>query len=125
MKESTCIRLFADQEQIKNCKDKLKTAQKSFGSLSSVLALAGSEVRLKIIYLLEEEKELCPCDLADILGMSIPAVSQHLRKLKDGNIVETRKEGQAIYYSLTQENLKILKPFFKHIDQQTQKLETV
>jgi DNA-binding transcriptional ArsR family regulator len=68
---------------------------------------------------------LCPCDLSDILGMSIPAVSQHLRKLKDGNIVETRKEGQTIYYFLTQENLKILKPFFKHINQQTQKLETV
>ncbi|MBK9939143.1 MAG: ArsR family transcriptional regulator, partial [Chitinophagaceae bacterium] len=35
-----------------------------------------------MIYLLEEEKELCPCDLSDILGMSIPAVSQHLRKLR-------------------------------------------
>ena len=125
MENNKCIRLFADQAQIKNCKDKLKTAQKSFAQLSNILALAGNEVRLKIIYLLEEEKELCPCDLSDILGMSIPAVSQHLRKLKDGNIVETRKEGQTIYYSLTQENLKILRPFFKHIDQQTQKLETV
>ena len=125
MNDNTCIRLFADKEQIKNCKDKLKTAQRSFGSLSNILALAGNEVRLKLVYLLEEEKELCPCDLADILGMSIPAVSQHLRKLKDGNIVETRKEGQTIYYTLTQENLKILKPFFKHINQQTQKLETV
>jgi ArsR family transcriptional regulator, lead/cadmium/zinc/bismuth-responsive transcriptional repressor len=125
MNDNTCIRLFADQEQIKNCKDKIKTAQKSFVSLSNILALAGNEVRLKIVYMLEEERELCPCDLANILGMSIPAVSQHLRKLKDGNIVETRKEGQTIYYSLTQENLKILKPFFKHINQQTQKLETV
>jgi ArsR family transcriptional regulator, lead/cadmium/zinc/bismuth-responsive transcriptional repressor len=125
MNNETCIRLFADQEQIKNCKDKLKTAQKSFVSLSNILALAGNEVRLKIVYLLEEEKELCPCDLADILGMTIPAVSQHLRKLKDGNIVETRKEGQTIYYSLTQENLKILKPFFKHINQQTQKLDAI
>lgn len=120
----TCIRLFADQEQIKNCKDKLKTAQKSFASLSNILALAGNEVRLKIAFLLKEEKELCPCDLADILGMSIPAISQHLRKLKDGNIVETRKEGQTIYYSLTQDNMKILKPFFKHIKHQIQKLET-
>ena len=125
MDNNTCIRLFADHEQIKSCKAKLKTAQKSFASLSNVLALAGNEVRLKIIYLLEEEKELCPCDLSDILCMSIPAVSQHLRKLKDGNIVETRKEGQTIYYSLTQDNLKILKPFFKHINVQTQKLETV
>ena len=123
MENNICIRLFADQEQISNCKDKLKNAQESFGHLSSILALAGNEVRLKIVYLLEEEKELCPCDLADILGMSIPAISQHLRKLKDGNIVETRKEGQTIYYSLTQDNLKILKPFFKHIDQQTEKLQ--
>lgn len=125
MENNTCIRLFADQKQIKNCKVKLKTAQKSLASLSNILALAGNEARLKIAYLLDEEKELCPCDLSDILGMSIPAVSQHLRKLKDGNIVETRKEGQTIYYSLTQDNLKILKPFFKHINIQTQKLETV
>ena len=124
MSSENCIRLFADQEQIKTCKNKLKLAQKSFLSLSNILALAGNEVRLKVVYLLEEEKELCPCDLADILGMTIPAVSQHLRKLKDGNIVATRKEGQTIYYSLTQENLKILKPFFKHINEQTQKLET-
>lgn len=124
MNDQPCIRLFADDEQIKNCKNKLKTAQKSFASLSNILALAGNEVRLKILYLLEEENELCPCDLSDILGMSIPAVSQHLRKLKDGNIVETRKEGQTIYYSLTKVNLKILKPFFKHINQQTEKLQT-
>jgi ArsR family transcriptional regulator, lead/cadmium/zinc/bismuth-responsive transcriptional repressor len=125
MSKEKCLRLFADQEQISNCKDKLNITQKIFECLSTILALAGNEVRLKMIYLLEEEKELCPCDLADILGMSIPAVSQHLRKLKDGNIVETRKEGQTIYYSLSEENIKILKPFFKHINQQTQKLETV
>ena len=125
MANDTCIRLQADIEQIKSCREKLKVNSKSFLQLGQVLALAGSDVRLKILFLLEEETELCPCDLSDILGMSIPAVSQHLRKLKDGNIVETRKEGQTIYYSLTQENLKILKPFFKHINVQTQKLETV
>jgi len=125
MDNNTCIRLYADQVQINACKQKIKSAQKSFSGLSNILALAGNEVRLKIIYLLEEEGHLCPCDLSDILGMSIPAVSQHLRKLKDGGIVQTRKEGQTIYYSLTQDNLKILKPFFKHINQQTEKLQTV
>ena len=124
MENITCIRLFADQEQIKNCKDKLKAAQKPFSQLSNILALTGNEVRLKMIYLLQEEQELCPCDLADILGMSVPAISQHLRKLKDGNLIISRKDGQTIYYSLTQENLRVLKPFFKHINQQTEKLET-
>ncbi|MDF2191322.1 metalloregulator ArsR/SmtB family transcription factor [Paraflavitalea sp. CAU 1676] len=124
MEKNTCVRLYADQVQIEACKGRLKTAQKTFSSLSNVLTLAGNEVRLKILYLLEEENELCPCDLSDILGMTIPAISQHLRKLKDGGIVHTRKEGQTIYYSLTQENLKIVKPFFKHINKETEKLET-
>lgn len=123
--ENTCIRLFADHAQIKACKGKLKESQKSFSQLANILALSGNEVRLKILYLLEEEGELCPCDLSDILGMTIPAISQHLRKLKDGGVVKNRKEGQTIYYSLTQENLKILKPFFKHIYIQTEKLQTV
>ncbi|MBB6609700.1 winged helix-turn-helix transcriptional regulator [Pontibacter sp. Tf4] len=125
MSSKSCSRLFADQGQIRNCKDKLDIAQKSLTDLSNILALAGNEVRLKMLYLLEAEKELCPCDLADILGISIPAVSQHLRKLKDGSIVETRKVGQTIFYSLTQDNMEILQPFFKHINQQANELEKV
>jgi len=70
---------------------------------------------MKMLYLLEEENELCVCDLADILEMTIPAVSQHLRKLKDGNILQTRRNGQTIYYSLKKEHLEIIKPLFEHI----------
>lgn len=115
---NTCIRVYADQEQIMNCKEKLKVNSRTFNLLGKVLELAGNEVRLKILFLLEEESELCPCDISDILGMSIPAVSQHLRKLKDGNIIEARRTGQTINYSLKDEHFKILKPFFKYINAQ-------
>lgn len=118
MANNTCIRLQADIEQIKSCRVKLKTNSKSFLQLGQILALAGNEVRLKIMFLLEEENELCPCDLSDILGMTIPAVSQHLSKLKDGNIVEARKVGQTVFYFLRNEHLKTLRPFFKIINQQ-------
>jgi ArsR family transcriptional regulator, lead/cadmium/zinc/bismuth-responsive transcriptional repressor len=124
MTNDTCIRLQADIEQIKGCREKLKANSKSFFQLGQILALAGNEVRLKIMYLLEEEDKLCPCDLSDILGMSIPAVSQHLRKMKDGNIIESRREGQTLYYSLREEHLKILKPFFKYINQQNLKMQS-
>ncbi len=117
MEGNSCIRVYADPTQIKNCKELLRTNSEAFENLAKVLELAGNEVRLKILFLLEEENELCPCDLSDILGMSIPAVSQHLRKLKDGNILITRREAQTIYYSLKKEHLKILKPFFKFIRQ--------
>jgi DNA-binding transcriptional ArsR family regulator len=121
---STCKRIFADVRQINNCKDILEKNSQRFSELAQVLALAGNEVRLKILYLLEEESELCPCDLSDILYMTIPAVSQHLRKLKEGNIIQFRKTGQTIYYSLKPENLKILQSFFKQINEMNNKPET-
>ncbi|AVR44207.1 transcriptional regulator [Christiangramia fulva] len=110
-----CTRVEANYTQINQCKEMINSSAASFTGISKILALAGNEVRLKILFLLEEERELCPCDLSDILGMSIPAVSQHLRKLKDGNIVEGRREGQTIFYSLKKENLTMLRPFFKLI----------
>lgn len=124
MDQIKCVRPYADEIQINECKKKLKANTESLSQLSKVLELASNEARLKILYLLEEEDQLCPCDLCDILGMSNPAVSQHLRKLKDGNIIEARRQGQTIYYSLKEEHLKILKPFFKYINQQNLKMQT-
>ncbi|SKA06652.1 DNA-binding transcriptional regulator, ArsR family [Chitinophaga eiseniae] len=123
--KNVCIRELADPVQINDCRKKVAANEKSFTQLSAILSLAGNDVRLKILYLLEEEKELCPCDLSDILGMSIPAISQHLRKMKDGDIVGSRKVGQTILYSLRTEHLKLLRPFFKIINQVNLKTETV
>jgi DNA-binding transcriptional ArsR family regulator len=115
MEPIRCIRAFADHAQIQSCRETLTAGADGFSLLSRVLELAGNEVRLKILYLLHTEEELCPCDLSDILQLSIPAVSQHLRKLKDGNVIKFRKEGQTIYYSLRDDHLEILRPFFKFI----------
>lgn len=120
-----CIREKANPMQITECRKKIQANEDSFRKLSDILALAGNEVRLKILYLLDQEKELCPCDLSDILGMSIPAVSQHLRKMKDGNIVSFRKEGQTIFYSLRAEHLNVLHPFFTIIGRKNLKPEEV
>ena len=120
---STCIRLYADPVQIKACKEKVENTAGAFAKMASVLSLAGNEVRLKILYLLEEEKELCPCDLSDILEMSIPAISQHLRKMKDGGVIQNRKDGQTIYYSLKPEHLKMLRSLFKYVNELNAKME--
>ncbi|WP_212005274.1 metalloregulator ArsR/SmtB family transcription factor [Chitinophaga sp. HK235] len=122
--KNICIREQANPVQINDCRQKVAANESAFAQLSGILSLAGNDVRLKILYLLEEEKELCPCDLSDILGMSIPAISQHLRKMKDGNIVESRKVGQTILYSIRAEHFKLLRPFFKIINQMNLKAET-
>ena len=122
---NSCIRLFADHKKIDACKERLAAEAAPIHQLSSVLALAGNEVRLKIMFLLHEEPELCPCDLSDILGMSVPAVSQHLRKMKDGNIVTTRREGQTLFYSLKSQHRDLLKIIFNHINLLSTKEELV
>lgn len=118
----SCNRILADTILINECKNRLQKNSAVFNQTSSLLALAGNEVRLKILYLLEEEKELCPCDLADILEMSIPAISQHLRKMKDGSLIQTRRSGQTIFYSLIKEQTERLIPFFKSIQNSNKQL---
>ena len=115
MDKNTCIRIKADVLQIKNCKQTIEALDNSFDLLSNALNLAGNKVRLQILYLLSVEKELCVCDLSDILSMNISAVSQHLRKLKDRNIIRPERKAQTIFYSLTKEYKKIFTPFFKLI----------
>lgn len=114
-KQDSCIRVIADSFQIKGCKDLLHANQPTFTTLSNILALAGNEVRLKILFLLKLENELCPCDLADILAMSTPAISQHLRKMKDGGIIKARKVAQTIFYSIEPRHIELLQPLFTHI----------
>lgn len=75
-------------------------AQKGLETLADLLAVAGNSQRLKILYLLHAHHEMCVCDLAEVLELTDSAVSQHLRKLKDRNLVKTRRDGQTIFYSL-------------------------
>lgn len=116
MKNNSCIRIEADIEQISNCRQTITELENSFDLLSNALSLAGNIVRLKILYLLSQEQELCVCDLSDILEMKISAISQHLRKLKDRNLISPRRKAQTIFYTLTKEYESIFSPFFKLID---------
>ncbi len=69
-------------------------------TLASLIEVAGNGQRLKILYLLHQHKEMCVCDLAEVLGITDSAVSQHLRKLKDKNLITNRRDKQTINYSL-------------------------
>ncbi|AII54470.1 hypothetical protein N008_21330 (plasmid) [Hymenobacter sp. APR13] len=97
---ASCIRVFADAAHIEHSKQRLAAAAPGIEAMAAVLALAGNEVRLKMLFLLLDQ-QLCVCDLADVLQMNVSAISQHLRKLKDGGVIQARKVGQTVFYSLT------------------------
>jgi DNA-binding transcriptional ArsR family regulator len=106
--ESTCIRALADIKQIERCKTLLNEMSPELSLLAAIVNLTGNETRLKILYLLQLEKRLCVCDMSDILEMTVPAISQQLRKLKDGGLINSKREGTTIFYSLASKNEKLL-----------------
>ncbi|WP_034888812.1 ArsR/SmtB family transcription factor [Gillisia sp. Hel_I_29] len=113
--EILCTRSEANHEQIFTCQSEIAKREDDFSFMSKVLMIAGNKVRLKILFLLEMEGELCPCDIADILEMSVPAISQHIRKIKDAGIISSRRDGQTLYYSLNDGEEHILADIFRSI----------
>lgn len=68
-------------------------------SVSSHLEVMGNPTRLKIMYFLAKN-ELGVLELSELLHMSMPAISHHLRVLKDKKIVKRRQEGKNVFYKL-------------------------
>jgi ArsR family transcriptional regulator, lead/cadmium/zinc/bismuth-responsive transcriptional repressor len=75
--------------------------------LAEIFRALADETRAKIVYSLLRQ-ELCPCDLAVIVGMTAPAVSHHLRILRLGRLVKSRRVGKQVYYSLDDAHIQIL-----------------
>lgn len=67
--------------------------------------MVGDPTRLKICYLLCRHKELSVGEIAKIIDVSISAVSHTLRKLKEADMVEDRRDFRHVYYQLKQSPL--------------------
>ena len=63
--------------------------------------------RLTIVYHLARHGEVTVTDLADMLKLSQPLVSWHLRKLRRAGLIETRRAGRQVYCSLNVENFHL------------------
>lgn len=94
---------------------------KKFGDWQELFKILSGETRLKIIWLLSDEKELCVCDMADIFQMSVSAISHQLKSLRQLKIVKTRKDAQTIYYSLNKGRAGIYK-LLKGVEKNVEKL---
>ncbi len=68
-------------------------------NLTTLFKVLSDENRLRIILLLSQ-KELCVCQLCDILEESQPKISKNLSKLRDLNLVTTERREKFIFYRL-------------------------
>ena len=113
MADIKCTRQFVEPAKIQGLQTLIQSSENDLVALADLMQAAGNDTRLKILWLLTNEQELCPCDFADILGISVPAVSQQLQKLRAQGLVARRRDGVTIYYSLTNTAFtQILRTFF-------------
>ena len=68
---------------------------------AAVLSVVAQPTRFRLFYLLDQIGEVCVCDLAEILGVTQSAVSQHLVKFKAYGLVASRRDAQTLYYTLS------------------------
>ena len=83
--------------------------------LSELFRIFGDSTRIRILSLLLEE-EMCVCDIAQSLNMTLSAISHQLRILKASSLVKNRREGKTVYYSLADEHVgQILSIGLEHV----------
>jgi len=67
--------------------------------------IISDENRIKMLALMQREKELCVCEICDTLKLSQPLVSRHLKQMRKAAIVQTKKSGKWTIYSLCENNI--------------------
>ena len=90
--------------------------KKTFYLLAETFQALGDPSRVQIIWALSKG-ELCVGEMTDLLGMSQPAVSHHLRTLRNLRLVRVRKEGRTAFYSLDDEHIHgLLQEGIEHVE---------
>ena len=76
-----------------------------FQTLAELFKLFGDGTRIRILTALKDG-EKCVRDIADELGMNVSAISHQLKSLKVANMVKSRRDGQNIYYALSDDHVE-------------------
>ena len=80
-------------------------AEETLYDLAELFKVFGDSTRIKILCALFEN-ELCVCDIAYLLNMTVSAISHQLRVLKAARLVKFRKDGKSIFYSLDDDHVQ-------------------
>ena len=93
--------------------------------LAGFFKLFSDKTRVGILWALSLS-EMCVCDLAMLLKMKQPAISQHLKSLRQMRIVRTRREGKVVFYALDDDHIRaVLNTGLQHIDEPVGAIETL
>ncbi|KDN56883.1 MULTISPECIES: metalloregulator ArsR/SmtB family transcription factor [unclassified Exiguobacterium] len=106
MKAPQCETIAIQQEQVAELQTQLD--QFDATRVSRLFKAFADPTRMKVLYVLTLEQELCVCDVAAVIGHSNATASHHLRTLLDQGLVKYRKDGKVVYYSLDDDHVRSL-----------------
>ena len=81
-------------------------------ALASALKVLGHPARVAILQFLSSTQSCITGDIVDEIGLAQPTISQHLKELKNANIIQGTIEGTSICYCLNQKTIMLLEEFF-------------
>ena len=114
--ESNKQALKNHEELVNNVREHLPE-DKQVEALSDLFKVFGDATRARIMSCLEV-RDLCVCDIAEILNMTVSAVSHQLRVLRTAKLVKATKMGKEVMYSLDDDHVaKIFECGLSHINE--------
>ncbi len=93
-----------EQEKVARIKSELAKEEHLLPQLAELYKVLGNVTRLKILLALAQG-ELCVCDVAHVLGLTVAATSHQLKLLRDQGWLAMRNDGKMVYYRLRAEGL--------------------
>lgn len=82
-----------------------RTEESVLETAAALLSAMADPTRIKILDALRMG-ELCVCDLAAVLGITVSAVSHQLRLLRTARLVRARKDGKVVFYTLDDDHVE-------------------
>lgn len=90
---------------------------------TQIMKALGEESRIRIMYLLYTNKEMCISDIELVLDFTQTKTSRHLIYMKNAGLLGVRKIDQWSFYSIKEELLGITETIFKYMERDTQLIE--
>ena len=104
------------EELLKTVRDTLPPEEELY-DLAELFKVFGDSTRIRIPFVLFEA-EVCVCDLAAALNMTVSAVSHQVKILKQNKLIKNRREGRSVFYSLADDHVRtIVSQGMEHIEE--------
>ena len=75
-------------------------SENNLKNIEKIMKALADKNRIRIIYLLKIKKGLCVCEITDIIGLSQPTISSHLKLLENAGLIGSHKDGLWVNYNI-------------------------